>query len=460
MVLSICWSYAQQAKYVFYFIGDGMGVNQVQGTEIYRAELEGKMGIAPLLFTQFPYSTVAITNSATNRVTDSAAAGTALATGRKTKNSAIGVLKDQETPISSVAVWAKNKGCRVGIATSVTVNHATPGAFYAHAAKRTLYHEIGKDLYKTGFDFYAGSDFRDATDKNNPTTDNLYEMAGKNGYTIARGYKDYLKQSKKADKMLLLQTEEASKSEFVAIPYAIDRKKGDMTLQDITRSAINFLSKDLSKGFFLMVEGGKIDWACHANDAATVFNEVKDMDNAIKVAYEFYKKHPKETLIVITADHETGGIVLGTGKYALNLKALQYQKHSADGLSQRISELRKSKGNKVTWEDMKTFLGEEMGFWKQFPLSWEQEKTLRDEFEKSFVKNKVVFAESMYSKSEPMAARAKEVMDEIAMIGWVSGGHSAGYVPVFAIGAGSQLFGEKIDNTEIPKRIAKAAGYK
>ena len=209
-----------------------------------------------------------------------------------------------------------------------------------------------------------------------------------------------------------------------------------------------------------MVEGGKIDWACHANDAATVFNEVKDMDNAIKVAYEFYKKHPKETLIVITADHETGGIVLGTGKYALNLKALQYQKHSADGLSQRISELRKSKGNKVTWEDMKTFLGEEMGFWKQFPLSWEQEKKLRDEFEQSFVRNKVVFAESMYSKSEPMAARAKEVMDQISMVGWVSGGHSAGYVPVFAIGAGSQLFGEKIDNTEIPKRIAKAAGYK
>ncbi|MFR5757304.1 MAG: alkaline phosphatase [Bacteroides cellulosilyticus] len=179
----------------------------------------------PLTIYSVPYSTVAITNSATNRVTDSAAAGTALASGRKTKNSAIGVLEDQETPINSVAVWAKNKGCRVGIATSVTVNHATPGAFYAHAAKRTLYHEIGKDLYKTGFDFYAGSDFRDATDKNNPTAENLYEMAGQNGYTIARGYKDYLKQSKKADKMILLQTEEASKREIAAIPYAIDRKK-------------------------------------------------------------------------------------------------------------------------------------------------------------------------------------------------------------------------------------------
>ena len=132
------------------------------------------------------------------------------------------------------------------------------------------------------------------------------------------------------------------------------------------------------------------------------------MDNAIKVAYEFYKKHPKETLIVVTADHETGGIVLGTGKYALNLKALQHQKHSADGLSKRISELRKSKGNKVTWEDMKTFLGEEMGFLETIPyFLGARKKKLRDEFEKSFIKNKVVFAESMYSKSEPMAACAK-----------------------------------------------------
>ena len=208
-----------------------------------------------------------------------------------------------------------------------------------------------------------------------------------------------------------------------------------------------------------MVEGGKIDWACHSNDAATVFNEVADMDEAIKVAYEFYKKHPKETLIVVTADHETGGIALGTGKYALNLKVLQHQKNSADILSARISELRKAKNNKVSWEDMKSLLADNMGFWKEIPISWEQEKKLRDEYEKSFVKDKVVFEEILYSKSEPMAARAKEVMDEIAMISWASGSHSAGYVPAFAIGAGSQLFGGKIDNIEIPQRIAKAAKY-
>lgn len=209
-----------------------------------------------------------------------------------------------------------------------------------------------------------------------------------------------------------------------------------------------------------MVEGGKIDWACHSNDPATVFEEVVDMDNAVKVAYEFYKKHPKETLIVVTADHETGGLGLGTGRYELYLKSLLNQKHSQDLLSTAITDLRKDKSDKASWEDVKALLAEKMGFWKTLPLTWEQEKMLRDEYETSFVKNKVVFEESLYAKTEPLAAAARKVMSEIAMVGWTSKGHTGGYVPVFAIGAGSNLFVGKMDNTEIPKRIAKAAGYK
>ncbi|MCF2707897.1 alkaline phosphatase [Bacteroides pyogenes] len=446
-----------QAKYVFYFIGDGMGVNQVNGTEMYAAELQnGTIGVQPLLFTQFPVATVATTFSGTNSVTDSAAAGTALATGKKTYNHAISVDKDKN-PIQTLAEKAKRAGKKVGVTTSVSVDHATPAAFYAHQPDRNMYYEIALDLPKAGFDFYAGGGFlkpnKTFEKKDAPDIFPIFEEAG---YTVARGYNDYKNKASKAEKMILIQEEGASPS---CLPYAIDRKPGDLTLAQITESAIDFLTKDNKKGFFLMVEGGKIDWACHSNDATTTFKEIQDMDDAIKVAYEFYKKHPKETLIVVTADHETGGLGLGTGRYELNLKALQYQKQSADELSRHISELRKTKDNKVTWEDMKAFLGEKMGFWKELPVSWEQEKMLRDEFEKSFIKHKVVYAESLYSKSEPMAACAKKVMNEIAMVGWVSGGHSAGYVPVFAIGAGSQLFGEKIDNTEIPKRIAKAAKY-
>lgn len=447
-----------QAKYVFYFIGDGMGVNQVNGTEMYQAERQnGRIGVEPLLFTQFPVATMATTFSATNSVTDSAAAGTALATGKKTYNSAISVGEDKN-PIETVAEKAKKAGKKVGVTTSVSVDHATPAAFYAHQADRNMNYEIAIDLTKANFDFYAGGGFL-KPDKTHDRKDapNIFPIFEEAGYTVARGYNDYKAKSKDAGKMILIQEEGKDPS---CLPYAIDRKSDDLTLAQITESAIDFLTKGKNKGFFLMVEGGKIDWSCHSNDPATTFEEVIDMDNAIKVAYEFYKKHPKETLIVVTADHETGGLGLGTGKYELHLKALKNQKQSQDLLSVAITDLRKAKGHDVTWEDAKALLTEKMGFWKELPLTWEQEKILRDEFEQSFVKNKVVFEETLYSKTEPLAASARKVMSQIAMVGWTSGSHTAGYVPVYAVGAGSKEFAGKYDNTEIPKRIAKVAGYK
>lgn len=455
MFLSVLFVQAQQAKYVFYFIGDGMGVNQVLGTEMYHSELKGEIGVTPLLFTQFPYTTVATTFSATNGVTDSAAAGTALATGSKTKNGALGVKKDLETKVNSVASWAKDKGCRVGISTSVSIDHATPAAFYAHQAQRSSYYNVGLDLIAANFDFYAGSDFIDPT--NNKSSESLYNLASNAGYTVTRGYKDYQKKAKKSDKMILLQP--TSATDASAIPYAIDRKKGDMTLAEITRAGINFLSKDLSKGFFLMVEGGKIDWACHSNDAATVFNEVADLDEAIKVAYEFYEQHPDETLIVVTADHETGGIVLGKGPYELNLQALKSQKVSESGYTKIINDLRKKHKNQVSWEIIKQSLKDYFGFWDNIQLNEKQEAQLKKVYEQSFSGKKIDLQKSEYQQDEPLASEAKKIIDDIALVGWTSGGHSAGYVPVFAIGSGAQLFQGRIDNTEIPVKIAEAAGY-
>ena len=459
VLLSCNWSFAQQAKYVFYFIGDGMGVNQVQGTELFQGEMKGEIAIEPLCFTQFPVSTVATTFSATNGVTDSAAAGTALATGNKTKNGAIGVLKDLETPVNSVAVWAKNSGRKVGVATSVSVDHATPAAFYAHEAGRGSYYNIGADLYAAGFDFYAGSDFMEPDNKEDKSAKNLYKMADEYGYSIARGYNDYTKKSAKADKMILFQSEEASSKDRSAIPYAIDRTEKDLTLEEITRSAIDFLSKDLSKGFFLMVEGGKIDWACHSNDAATAFREVQDLDKAIRQAYDFYKQHPDETLIVVTADHETGGIVLGTGEYRLNLKALDNQKMSESGFTKVLNTLRKKYKNNVPWESVKTALKENFGFWDEIKLSEEQEKRLVNVYENTLKGQNAKMEKSEYARDEALAAEAKRIVSEIALIGWTSGGHSAGYVPVFAIGAEAENFSGRLDNTQIPALIAKSAGY-
>ncbi|MGN0086937.1 MAG: alkaline phosphatase [Alloprevotella sp.] len=443
------------ARYVFYFIGDGMGVNQVNATETYYAALEGRIGVKPLVFPSFPYVALVNTQSATNGVTDSAAGGTALATGQKTYNGSIGIASDHETSIYSIAAWAKKAGAAVGVATSVSVDHATPAAFYAHRPDRGQYYEIGTDLPKAAFDFYAGSDFLKPQLEGKPS---LYDLVGQEGYTIARGYKDYLQKKAKARRMLLLQTEKASRQDRSCLPYAIDRKKGDMTLAEITRAGINFLGSRGGDGFFLMVEGGKIDWACHANDAATVIRELKDMDDAVKVAYEFYEQHPLETLIVVTADHETGGIVLGRGPYELHLDALKYQKMSAAAYTQHISSLHKKLGDKFTWEAVKRDLQQNFGFWQPLTLSEHQEQRLKSAYE-ALAAGRAEGAKNLYSQEDALATAAKKTLNEIALVGWQSGGHSNGYVPVFAIGVGAGLFTGRIDNTEIPLKIAEAAGF-
>lgn len=437
-----------RAKYVFFFIGDGMGVNQVNAAETYMGALDGRIGIQELCFPSFPYVGLVNTQSATNGVTDSAAGGTALACGKKTKNSAIGMLKDQKTPITSVAEWARKGGAAVGITTSVSIDHATPAAFYAHAGDRNEYYNIGSQLPLTGMDFFGGSDFLKPENPNGGA--DLYQQAQEHGFTIARGYKDYQKKAKKADAMILFQSEAASKRDRNSIPFALDRTKDDLTLTDITRAAVNFLTKKQNEkdGFFLMVEGGKIDWACHSNDPVFI-PEVIDMDNAIKVAYEFYQQHPDETLIVVTADHETGGLVLGRGPYELNLKALAGQRMSMDRLAAKLNDIKKTSGEKMTWEQVKTFLTENTGLWNIANPNDDQNKRLENSYNE-FAKDK---------DGGRLASTVKHVLNEIALIGWVSGGHSNGYVPAFAIGTGAEAFQGRFDNTEISKKIAAAAGW-
>ena len=454
-LLCACFLHAQQAKYIFFFIGDGMGLNQIQMTELYGAELQGNIGITSLLFTQFPMATIATTYSATNGVTDSAASGTALATGVKTRNGCIGVMKDKVTPLKSIAVRAREAGCKVGVASSVAVNHATPAAFYAHNENRKNYNAIGHDLVAAGFDFYGGADFWGVTPQDSI---GLYDLARSNGYTITRGYKEFQKKARMSDRMILFQKIAVSKIDSRTTPYAIDRQKTDLTLSEITRAGIKVLTKDPKKGFFFMIEGGSIDWACHSNDAATVIHEVQDLDRAIGVAYEFYQQHPDETLIVVTADHETGGLGLGTGSYELNLSVLSNQKISEREFSKVLGNLRKKYNGLVSWDIVKNSLSENFGFWKKIRLTLQQEERLKIAYESSFI-NSASLVVSEYQKDETIAAEAKKIINEIALVDWISKGHSASFVPVFALGAGAENFQSRTDNAEIPRKIAEIGGY-
>ena len=449
-----------KAKYVFYFIGDGMGVNQVNAAETYLGAMQGRIGIEPLCFPSFPYAAFVNTQSATNGVTDSAAGGTALACGQKTKNGTLGMLKDLVTPISSIADWARNSGAAVGITTSVAVDHATPAAFYAHVKERHEQYTIGKQLIESGNDFYAGSDFTIPNDPEYPNGTSLYESAVAKGFTIARGYAEYQKAADKAKRMILFQSEEASNADRYSIPYALDRKEGALSLTDITRAGIDFLMKKQGEknGFFMMIEGGKIDWACHANDMAFI-PELIDMDNAVRVAYEFYKQHPDETLIIVTADHETGGIVLSRGLYEINLAAVGNQRITIEKLGKELHKMHDVKGDKLVWDDVKTFLAENFGFWDKISLTDEQTQRLESSFKK-IMDGTSKDQRTLYQNDDELAVTVRNIMSECAQVGWHVTSHSNGYVPCFAIGAGAEQIHGRIDNTEIPKIVAKAAGWK
>ncbi len=385
-----------KAKYVFFFIGDGMGISHVAITEAYKATKKGKIGSEPLLFTQFPYYGVATTYSASNIITCSSASATALASGYKTKNAMVG-LKPDSTKVHQISYKLKELGYRIGIMSTVQLDNATPASFYAYSVKRSLYYDISMQLPLSGFDFFGGGGFEGAEkEKVENAREKIFNQIDKYGYTIAYGTEQY-KAKKSAgvkDKMILLQPDKEKALKI--LPFAYERTKEDLTLAQVVESAIDFLYEPEGKGFFMMCEGGKIDWSAHSNDVAGVIFETLDMDDAVKVAYDFYTQHPDETLIVITADHETGGLGLGRQGYVYDLSRI-------------------------------------------------------DEFVKPLQNGEITLTD--FVKKDNLAK-----IDSITRIGWTTKSHTGVHVPVFALGAGAELFSGRMNNTDIPLKIMKAMG--
>ncbi|PRD47134.1 alkaline phosphatase [Sphingobacterium haloxyli] len=446
----------QKPKYIFFMIGDGMGLNQINLTEVFLAAQEDRNTVFPLVFSTFPYATFATSYSLSHGVTDSAAGGTALAVGKKTKNGVVGMDSAANTPYKSIAYTAKEAGLKVGITTSVSIDHATPASFYAHQPSRNQYYEIAEELIKSDFDFFGGSGFL-SPNKNSQKEDapSLFPKFEKAGYTLAYGWEGYNKAKLAADKIILMNVEDGDHS---SLKYAIDQKDNDLNLAQITDAAIESLTKNNDQGFFLMVEGGKIDWSSHANDATTTVREVLDFNEAVKRAYAFYEKYPEETLIVVTADHETGGIAVGNGGSRLNTKLLANQRVSQGMLSKLLADLRAAKKD-VRWDEVKNVLMENVGLFADVAVSEDEENMLVAIYEKSFVRHETEKSKSLYANDDKLASEAIKILNKKGSVSWASGGHSAAYIPIFAIGAGAERFTHKMENTDIPKKIAKAAGW-
>ncbi|MBP3424727.1 MAG: alkaline phosphatase [Alistipes sp.] len=438
-----------QPKYIFLFIGDGLGINHVYGTELYNAAVHPDMPNGGLMsFSRFPIRTYVTNHSSSSLVTDSSAAATALASGVKTVNGYMGVDAEKRS-VKNMTELVSEMGMKVGVVTNVGMNHATPSAFFAHDESRSAYKSLYEQYLASEVDFAAGATI-------------LYRK--RDGLQL----EDYIAQAKDAKievvhdlnaaakvrgkRVLLIPEKPKSKT----LEYANDCQPGDWTIVDFTDVAIKYLEREAKKdGFFLMVEAGHLDYCAHDNDAVTTFEEVNDLSESVQLALDFYNKHPEETLIIVTADHETGGLALGYSNYKMNMERLAWQRCSTLALTGKMRAMRER--GETSWEQMQELLRKELGFWDNVRLRKKDEQLLRKTFENSFVANNEEVV-SLYSHNEKLAYVAVEILNKRAYIKWISLNHTGMQVPLYVKGAGIEHFYNCYDNTDIPKSIARSLG--
>ncbi|MCF7833058.1 MAG: alkaline phosphatase [Candidatus Marinimicrobia bacterium] len=460
IVLSACGK--PEAKYVFFFIGDGMGPVQVNAAERYLASMEGRNGIVPLAMNLAHSRGNITTYSQNSYITDSGAAVTALATGNKTSNQTLSMDAEHRYPFKTIAEAAKERGMKVGIISTVDIDHATPAGYYAHQPKRSNYYEIGIQLANSNFDFFGGGGFRNITDPKGFDPVNVIDLAKKNGYLYINNATAFNYLEPGAGRVLFVHP---AVSDDYAMPYSIDMDEGSIALSQITQKAIDMI--DNPDGFFIMVEGGKIDWACHGNDAAATIHDVLALDEAVKVALEFYSKHKNNTLIIITADHECGGMTMGTsyGDSNMDLSKLQWQMGSFMELTREYHAIRKGLLDVLGEEALKadsswafdfiltqTGLGDEskgLGFnsyeIKELSVAYSRsfdEKNYNDPYE--YIK---------YGSYDAFMIAASHMLSRKVGIGWSTFSHTGIPVPIRAFGAGAQNFAGYYDNTEVYNRL-------
>jgi alkaline phosphatase len=446
--LSALAEQAPQAKYVFLFIGDGMGLSQRTAGELYLNAVNPPEPGQPqkkLIMNSFPVMGLTTTHCANSLITDSAASATALATGYKTDNGMLGLSPDKTMLYPTIAEIAKQHGYKVGIVTTMSIDHATPAGFYAHQSGRGDYYDIAVQLPASGMDYFAGS-IPAGKKGPNEGDPNPIDLAREAGYTVVESREDLNALSNDAGKVWAMEE----------VRSEIDLE-GEMPLVAFTRKGIELL--DNPNGFFMMIESGQIDSHCHIHDAAATVQEVLGLDNAIAVAMDFYRQHPDETLIIVTADHETGGMTLGStgaAKYDLLLGELQKQKASGWMLQEHVKKWRQAG---TAFEDALPVIEAMFGLTNLNDKELAKlQKAYALSMENLSPKGRDEYTYTLYAGSDPLAVTCRHVVGLRAGIGWTTYSHTGTPVPTSAIGAGCNLFGGYHDNTDIPRNILKAMG--
>ena len=422
-------------KYIFLMIGDGMGDAERRVAEQY-ARMKYPDRSVPLLINHLPVNGSMTTHEIGGDVTDSAAAGTALACGEKTANGVLGLKADLKTPLRSVAFDARDAGMRVGLVTSVPIDHATPAAFYAQVPQRGMYYEIDEQLPPSGFDYFAGEPMLGRSKaKDRPSPDRLLENGGYRSVKDRAGF-DALKAGVRK---VVVET---------GLGYAIDGPQ-PVTLAELTRKGIELL--DSKDGFFMMVEGGKIDWSGHANDLAANIHETLAFDEAVAEAMAFCRRHPEDSLLIVTADHETGGLQFGDAPAGM-AAAVDAQKFQGKHYINEAEGWKK--GGKVSADEAYRRLVERFGL---AGLPADEAAHVRAAVEQTFSNEaddtRAPEIQKMYGKRNAAVISCQHALAARAGARWTTFHHTGVPVPVTAWGTEAERFGGSLDNTDIGLRL-------
>ena len=464
-------------KYVFLFIGDGMSYPQIQSTADYLGALtdedywqaqpslddnQGAIldGPSYLNFMNFEAAGSAVTYDSNSFAPDSASTATSIATGYKTYSGSINVDETGTVKYETIAEKLhEQKGYSVGVITSVNLNHATPAAFYAHQASRSSYYEIGLEMIASDFEYFAGGGLLSPTGSEGDQED-LYALAAEAGYTVTRTQADAEKVGADTEKAILIDEHLADSD---AMAYEIDRTEDMWSLADYVSKGIEVLSDD-EDGFFMMCEGGKIDWACHANDAGSTIHDTVALADAVQVAIDFAAEHPEETLILVTGDHETGGLTIGFAgtDYDTYLDLLESQKISFAKFDSDY--VAKYKENKTSFEDVMKDVTKLFGLKTQgeegdkLVLTEYELEQLRAAYEKSVNGTAASQYEQeeyvLYGTYEPLSVTITHIINNKSGVSFTSYSHTGLPVAVLAHGVNAEVFNGYYDNTEIYDKLA------
>ena len=439
-----------KAKNVILFIGDGMAMPQITSAEAYlQSQTDDAPGVKKLVLSQFPAQGLTTTHAANKFITDSAAAGTAIACGQKTESGVISMDASKTVVLTSIAELAKQAGKKVGIVSTVNLDHATPAVFYAHNVSRKNYYDISMQMVNSGFDFFGGGMVR--IDKTPEGEQSAHDIMQERGWTMVSTPEELATVTKESAPVYAYTTGFAGN----AMDYIIDQDPEKFTITELTEKAIEVL--DSEDGFFLMVEGGKIDWACHANDAAASIHNTIALDKAIEKAIEFYNANPEDTLIIATGDHETGGLTLGFAgtKYESAFAEIGKQKMSYEGFNKKILADFKADNPNGTLVDILPQI--EMAFGLDDLTEYEME-LLENAFVQSMSEERDTSDKAylLYGGYEPLTVTLTHILNNRAGLAWTSYSHTGVPVPIFAMGASADMFDGYYDNTDIFHKILAA----